>query len=150
MQKVPYHNKTEKPVHIGAVTVPPNQTRMVESQYLLIKAREDLPETTAAGWNLEAFVKQNQETEIAQLPELTDQQLEQVVAHYSQNTPPKKLKPALEAEVIAREEYRKADEYVASLESMSDEELKAELLYVGDDEGKLALVQDQLSKRKDG
>ncbi|MBO9493859.1 hypothetical protein J7438_07135 [Thalassotalea sp. G20_0] len=149
MQKVPYHNKTEKPVHIGAVTVPPNQTRMVESQYLLIKAREDLLETTAAVWNLEAFVKQNQETEIAQLPELTDQQLEQVVAHYSQNTPPKKLKPALEAEVVTREEARKADEYVTSLETMSDEELKAELLSVGDDEGKLALVQDQLSKRKE-
>ena len=86
MQKVPYHNKTDKPVHIGPVTIMPNQTRVVDSQYLLIKARE---------------------------------------------------------------EARKADEYVALLEAMSDEELKEELLSVGDDAGKLALVQDQLSKRKE-
>ena len=150
MQKVPYYNKTEKPVHIGSVTIMPNQTRMVDSQYLLIKVRENLVGTTVVAWNLNEFVKQNQEAEIAQLPELTERQLKQVVVYYSQLQTPRKLKLALEAEVVSREEARKADEYVTSLEEMSDEELKAELLSVGNDEGKLALLQDQLSKRKNG
>ncbi|WP_422134946.1 hypothetical protein [Endozoicomonas sp. ALD040] len=153
MYKIPYHNKEDKAVHIGPVTVPAGETRMVEAAYVLARADQQgrQPQSTeATEWRLEDFVKQKQDDEIEQLPGLTDDQFAAVVAYYENNQPPKKLEKALPVEADARTAQKEADAYVEALKAMSDEELQGELLSQTADEGRLALVQVELSSRKEG
>ncbi|WP_067519504.1 hypothetical protein [Endozoicomonas ascidiicola] len=151
--RIPYENKTEKAQHLGSVTVPPGETRMVESSYILARTnqedRQDAPKSSSAEtvWSLEEFVKQNQAEEIKQLPELTNEQFAAVVEHYQTNKPPKKLEAALPVEAEARKAQAEADEFAATLKAMSDEELQGELMAHAEDEGRLAMIQHELSVR---
>ncbi|MGI9278189.1 MAG: hypothetical protein ACR2PX_00955 [Endozoicomonas sp.] len=149
--KIPFHNKEKNPVHIGAVTVPAGETRMVEAAYVLARADQQgrQPQSSeSTEWSLEAFVKLKQDEEIKQLPELTDDQFAAVAEYYENNQPPKKLEKALPIEAGARAAQKEADDYVAALDAMSKEELQAELLVQAEDEGRLALAQAELSKRQ--
>ena len=150
MNKVPFHNKTDKPVHLGPVTVMPGQTRPVPQQYVVHRVQttvRTVEELQAASFDLKAFVNQKQDDEIKALPELSDDEFTAVVNYYSSHNAPKKLAKALTIELESRAQEVAAAKYVDSLALMSDEELAAEAEAVADDEGRLALVQAEQENR---
>ena len=150
MKKVSFHNKTDKPVHLGPVMVMPGQTREVPEQYAVHRVQtavRTVEELQAESFDVTAFARQNQATEIAALPELSDADFKAVVDYYATHQAPKKLAAALRTEMEARAAEAAAAKYVDSLAMMSDEELNAEADAVADDNGRLALVQAEQETR---
>lgn len=152
MKKIPFHNKEPNTVHLGPVSVPAGETRMVDAAYVLARADKQgrqAQEPVVPAWSLEDFVKQKQDDEIKQLPELTDAQFAAVVDYYKEHQTPKKLEKALPIEADARAAQKEADAYADTLKAMSTEELQGELLAQAEDAGRLAMVQVELSHRGD-
>ncbi|MCW7553658.1 hypothetical protein NX722_13675 [Endozoicomonas gorgoniicola] len=153
-RKIPFYNKGKNDVHIGSVTVPAGETRMVESAYVLARSAESGREEQKTEvpapepeWTLEAFVKLKQDDEIKALPTLSDEQFAEVQAYYQTHQPPKKLEKALPIEAEARKAQKEADDFADALKGMTEEELQGELLAQAEDAGRLALVQAELSHR---
>ena len=153
-RKIPFFNREKNDVHIGSVTVPAGETRMVESAYVLARSaelgrEEQKTEVPAPEWSLEAFVKMKQDDEIKALPTLSDEQFAEVQAYYQTHQPPKQLEKALPIEAEARKAQKEADDFAGALKAMTEEELQGELLAQAEDAGRLALVQAELSNRNE-
>ena len=154
-RKIPFHNKEKKAVHIGSVTVPAGETRLVESAYVLARsakagrAEQKAKEPAQPEWDLKFFVKMKQDEEIKLLPTLSDEQFAEVLAHYQEHQPPKKLEKALPIEADARKAQAEADAFAESLKGMSEEELQGELLAQAEDTGRLELVKAELDSRQE-
>jgi len=112
--KTSYTNNTKNPVHIGAVTIMPGSTRLVESSYILAKKAKEgrkahrEKSNRSQSW-LDVFVKQKQDDEIAQLPDLNDKQFSELIAYYQKNKASKKLASALPEEQARREALKSSE-----------------------------------------
>jgi|GEM_PF-1064639 len=149
MKKVPYHNPTNKTVHIGSVSVFPNQTRMVDEALLPKNNDSESGDSPAPKFNTIAeLMDQNVDVIKKEVPHLGDDGLTQALDAELEGKNRKSVLDFVGNLIADREDAQKAAEFAESLKEKTDEELQGLLLDLADEPKALAAIQEELSQRK--
>lgn len=106
MKTVPYTNNTENTVHIGSATIPAGETRDVDPSLLPdFKPEKEEGEVELPPDHLTDLLAGNVGDAVKALPDLSDEDLQELAAKEAAGKARKSL-----AEAIAAETLRRADE----------------------------------------
>lgn len=163
--KVPYHNTKSHPEHVGGVMVQPGETRFIDENrhpdYPGMGARRAAPTPEPTGSDMTDLAAEKADVIKAQLAELDDNQLSELLAAEEAGKNRKGVVEAVNSELLTRASEGgegaendpaavEAQQFAASLPEMSDDELAELAESVADDEGRLALVNEEIAHRADG
>lgn len=150
MQKVPYTNSTKKIVHVGNVTIFPGDTREVDPTLLpghKAKQPAEQLDVNPILALLDGSVKQIADA----LSGISAEDLDALELAEEAGKTRKGVLEAIAEERLSRADAaQEAEEFVAELTAMSDEDLDAAVDMYQEDAGKLALVEAEIARRAGG
>lgn len=154
MAKVAYTNPTGGYQHVGNKTIPPFETREIEeTDHPNYQAPDKKPEQPRRP-PLLSLLDNSVKDIVAEFPNLSDDELAALEEAEGNDKPRTTLMAAFKAERLQRADThlgQDMDAWVESLQAMNDDELTEQLDAFKDDDGRLALIQEEIDRRaKDG
>lgn len=166
--KVPYHNTNSHPEHVGGVMVQPGETRFIDEHRHpdypgLGDRRPAAAKPEPKGSDMAELAGEKAADIKDRLTELDDDHLAELLTAEEAGKNRKGVVEAINAELLTRASDGaggeggendpaavEVEQFAASLPNMSDDELAELAETVADDEGRLALVNEEIAKRADG